>query len=766
MADILLDVKVVGTQDVLKVQTAMAKVEREAKKLSNSMNQGKLTNQAYFKGQTQLVSVLTKAGVSYKEAQRAVFGYTKAMKDSTIASGQMARSVSQSTQVATKGTSRLGVVAQQTGYQVGDFLVQIQSGANPIMAFGQQATQLAGVMSLFGGKLLFAGAALGILIPLATAIGGAWWASRKAADAASEKTDTFTKALKDAREEVKGMSGDLALLRSGFEEAFEFNLTKSVEQATKDVEAAQKNLLNTTGALTGLAAGAGIDFGFGRDTPEEAQKRLSAAKVELVIAKEIAKQLTDRERNESIINQLHEARIILREQEKAASDETKSLQQEIAVKRLSLQFGEDSLAVKRLIAQQEREQYRLEQESLGIRGQALQSLMSTYDTNVSLTGELNSSASAAESLAAAVLGAANAMASLLGMSGSLGIKIAGLESEIKAFASGADAVAAGFAGRELEKARVKRDEALATGEIPSKMVNKAYEDTVSQIGKVTSLTEQRNAARKASLKSSRSGGGSKAEDKDPLAELVKRIELDTKLLGVSEARAEVMRKLGDDASKYNQEEIDAVVKRLDAYSQEKEALELVQSTQQSIADTLKSSMSEAFMSMVDGTKSFKDAMKDMAKSVIKQLFDILVVQRLVGSFDSKSGKGSGLVGAIMGAFQANGGAWQGGSQIQAYADGGVVGGPTMFPMSGGKTGLMGEAGPEAIMPLKRGKNGKLGVETSGSGSVVVNNNFNVSANGDDSVKRIIQSQMPKISEATKRAVVDSKRRGGSYGRSF
>jgi len=66
----------------------------------------------------------------------------------------------------------------------------------------------------------------------------------------------------------------------------------------------------------------------------------------------------------------------------------------------------------------------------------------------------------------------------------------------------------------------------------------------------------------------------------------------------------------------------------------------------------------------------------------------------------------------MGAFQADGGAWSGGRQIQAYADGGVVGGPTMFPMSGGKTGLMGEAGPEAIMPLKRGKNGKLGVETS------------------------------------------------------
>jgi len=81
---------------------------------------------------------------------------------------------------------------------------------------------------------------------------------------------------------------------------------------------------------------------------------------------------------------------------------------------------------------------------------------------------------------------------------------------------------------------------------------------------------------------------------------------------------------------------------------------------------------------------------------------------------------------------------------------------------------MGEAGPEAIMPLKRGKNGKLGVAAEGGGSqtVVVNNNFNIAANGDESVKRIIRGEMPRISEVTKAAVADSKRRGGSYGRSF
>jgi len=47
-----------------------------------------------------------------------------------------------------------------------------------------------------------------------------------------------------------------------------------------------------------------------------------------------------------------------------------------------------------------------------------------------------------------------------------------------------------------------------------------------------------------------------------------------------------------------------------------------------------------------------------------------------------------------------------------FAKGGVVSQPTNFPMSGGM-GLMGEAGPEAIMPLTRGPDGRLGVQSAG-----------------------------------------------------
>ena len=86
-----------------------------------------------------------------------------------------------------------------------------------------------------------------------------------------------------------------------------------------------------------------------------------------------------------------------------------------------------------------------------------------------------------------------------------------------------------------------------------------------------------------------------------------------------------------------------------------------------------------------------------------------------------------------------------------FADGGVVGGPTLFGMSGGRTGLMGEAGPEAIMPLTR-IGGKLGVRAAGGGSTMVNQSFTIDARGAqegvaDQIKRAmqqIQREVPGI----------------------
>jgi phage-related minor tail protein len=72
-------------------------------------------------------------------------------------------------------------------------------------------------------------------------------------------------------------------------------------------------------------------------------------------------------------------------------------------------------------------------------------------------------------------------------------------------------------------------------------------------------------------------------------------------------------------------------------------------------------------------------------------------------------------------------------RVQAFAGGGVVSQPTYFPMPGG-TGLMGEAGSEAIMPLKRGPDGRLGV-AAGEGGAPVQVIFNVNATDAQSFRK-------------------------------
>ena len=79
--------------------------------------------------------------------------------------------------------------------------------------------------------------------------------------------------------------------------------------------------------------------------------------------------------------------------------------------------------------------------------------------------------------------------------------------------------------------------------------------------------------------------------------------------------------------------------------------------------------------------------------------------------------GAGLQAIIGSATPfALGGAFTQG-RVMPFARGGVVASPTTFPMRGG-TGLMGEAGPEAIMPLTRGADGRLGVRAEAPGRPV------------------------------------------------
>lgn len=130
------------------------------------------------------------------------------------------------------------------------------------------------------------------------------------------------------------------------------------------------------------------------------------------------------------------------------------------------------------------------------------------------------------------------------------------------------------------------------------------------------------------------------------------------------------------------------------------------------ADHFADSASRAFMSFATGASSAGDA----AKSLLGSLIQMAANQAFTAIIGSATG-GTGLAGALFGLF-ANGGAFQGGDLVPFSNGGAVVSRPTMFPMSRGRTGLMGEAGPEAIMPLKRASNGRLGVAAEGGGGTL------------------------------------------------
>ena len=82
--------------------------------------------------------------------------------------------------------------SQQAGYQLQDFAVQVQGGTSALTAFGQQGSQLAGILGP-GGALL------GAVIAIGSAVGGVLY---KALTSATEETDRFTRSLDDLRDQA------------------------------------------------------------------------------------------------------------------------------------------------------------------------------------------------------------------------------------------------------------------------------------------------------------------------------------------------------------------------------------------------------------------------------------------------------------------------------------------------------------------------------------------------------------------------------------
>ena len=158
-----------------------------------------------------------------------------------------------------------------------------------------------------------------------------------------------------------------------------------------------------------------------------------------------------------------------------------------------------------------------------------------------------------------------------------------------------------------------------------------------------------------------------------------------------------------------------------------------------VKDTLANQMTNAIEGLISGTQSLSQSLSGLLKT-----FASMFLRSGIGSLFSF------LPFAKGGVFAQN--------KIVPFAYGGVVNKPTLFPMANG-AGLMGEAGPEAIMPLRRGRGGRLGVEASGaSNNIVVNVDASgTQAQGDQPNAKALGSA---IGAAVQAELIKQRRPGG------
>ena len=144
--------------------------------------------------------------------------------------------------------------------------------------------------------------------------------------------------------------------------------------------------------------------------------------------------------------------------------------------------------------------------------------------------------------------------------------------------------------------------------------------------------------------------------------------------------------------------------------------------------------------------------KDFTQMVVKQITQIMMQYLMLQAIKTAAGI-PGMPSISSASAQGN--VFSDG-KVQPFAKGGVVDQPTVFPMANG-AGLMGEKGPEAVMPLTRTSGGDLGVKTEEGGGKKVQQNFNIQVQtGPDG--KIAQESQQQMSRKLFRTMKNAERR--------
>jgi len=694
----------------------------------------------YMRGINQLVTAQKNLDQSSRMSRAEIMKLGNQMRQQAKFAQSLAnatRGVSAAQMAATKSGNRMGVATQQLGYQVSDFVVQIQSGTNGFVAFGQQASQLVGVLPLVAGKIgLTTGAAiglssaLGVAIPIVTAIGA--YLSRAGKDAEETKTaiDSLTQSLEQFEQAQKALQLGVSVGQLTVTE----KIKELDEEILKTSDHIDKLALAMTASLsTTGTAGFGFMFRGLADDIQEAQDKI-------VGLEELRARLSDRinvkfeNQKRSLQEQLLIAQSINKNGKDSEQVETlrnRLASRDILLKAKALGMTNDQLFELMQIVKQTQAAEKATRINLALAEQEEASTKRGVDLHEKLADIRSKEAKDRQKAVQKILDTANKEYYLINDK----LRLLNIEEE-----HGKESVKYQKIKLEIERDNYK--ESLKSKGILGnnlKILMDQFDSYKKQLAVIKEVREE-EALRESRLK-----------------------KIDQTVLGMSDQeyqrhlqmQAYVASRLAapEEPVKHANKTNKAIKETIDLTRELTDA----QKQQVAIADSVSGAFGDFFMGLVDGTTSAKDAFRAMAADIIQQLYRILVVEQMVQS----------IAGAITGAFNPASAAGTGGSVAppkapRRYDGGGYTG---SGPRSGGldgKGGFMAMLHPrETVVDHTKGQ---------GAGGTVVNQVFNISANTSDDTKRLITQTIaqasPAIINQSVGAVMNQRRRGGAMKSAF
>lgn len=236
------------------------------------------------------------------------------------------------------------------------------------------------------------------------------------------------------------------------------------------------------------------------------------------------------------------------------------------------------------------------------------------------------------------------------------------------------------------------------------------------------------------------------DNKTRAEEFVASQEMEQQALFMSQQAADALRFSTEALTRARQAGIELTPAQIESINQSAQAMAAAKSKTAEFAQVINlgrdvfkgffSDMREGLMNGQTIWESFGNAAVNALNRIAEKLIEMAATQLFEAAFGgSGGGGGGGFLGSILGGIFGGGGGTSAAAgaginpfsgfmmvakgaafnrgNVVPFAGGGVVNSATMFPMAGGRSGVMGEAGPEGILPLRRGRGGRLGVEASG-----------------------------------------------------